>query len=90
MHLKHNLFFLFSSLALILVGKDFMQLVHGPRESRPSHPRRVAYNVSLGECGRPALTNHQTTEDRWADLEWTRVYKMDEHTKNMALNKCMW
>ena len=67
-----------------------MQQVHGPRESRPSHPRRVANNASLSECGGPALTNHQTTGDRWADLEWTRVYKMDEHTKNMALNKCMW
>ena len=80
-----------AELNLIVVGKDFMQQqVHGTRELRPSHPHKIANVVSLGECGRPALTNHQTTEDRWADLEWTRVYKMDAATKNMALNKCMW
>ena len=90
MCLKCNLFFFFSLLAFIAVGKDFMQQVHGPRESRPSRPHRVTNNVSLGEHGGPALTNHQTTEDRWDDLEWTRVHKMDAATKNMALNKCMW
>ena len=75
---------------LIVIGQDFMQQVLGPRESRPSRPRRRANNDSLRENDRPALTNHQTTEDRWADSEWTRVCKMDETTRNMALNKCMW
>ena len=75
---------------LIVIGQDFMQQVLGPRESRPSRPCRRANNNSIGECGGPALTNHQTTEDRWADSEWTRVCKMDETTRNMALNKCMW
>ena len=75
---------------LIVIGKDFVQQVFGPKESTPSRPCRRANNDSIGEHGRPALTNHQTTEDRWANSEWTRVYKMDEATRNMALNKCMW
>ena len=75
---------------LIVIGQDFMQQVLGPRESRPSRPHCRANNNSLGECGGPALTNHQTTEDRWVDLEWARVHKIDETARNMALNKCMW
>jgi len=36
------------------------------------------------------ITQWQVFLPNGADSEWTRVYKMDETTRNMALNKCMW